>query len=911
MRISCCQVNHLSNPMGYEMRRTVFSWQVEEAVGKKQAAARIVVSLHDDLHDPLEDTGFADLDSIAAEVSVMLMPRTRYYWQVTVRSNADEEAASDIQWFETGKMDEPWTGKWITCEKQARHPIFHKKIVAEQAVTKARLYISGLGVYEAAINGERVGNEYLTPYCNNYNAWVQYQTFDVTKQLQNGGDLAVTIGHGWYSGRFGFFSKPGDPGAYGQEDRLIAEVHLTYADGTEQVLGTDESWQVTRANITDSSIYDGETRDDTLTDTALEAVSIMEASLPVERYSLPVTIHEQLKPIELIRTSKDELVLDIGQNMTGIFDLYVHGIPAGEKVYIQVGEVMQEGCFYNENLRTALAEYWYVSDGTDKVIRPHFTFYGFRYVKIEGMPGLTTDDFTALALYSDLPETGHLTTGHDQLNRLIKNVEWGLKGNFLDVPTDCPQRDERMGWTGDAQAFSATACYLRDCYAFYRKFLHDMETEQREHDGMVPDVIPSFTNVAYKGTACVWGDAVTIIPWNVYQYYGDLSILADCFDQMKAWVDFIRRVDGDNQGWKQRFHYGDWLALDHPNRKPDQCMGGTDVGYIAYVYYMSSAEIVAEVARLLGKTTEAEEYGQLAKALRESIVHDYFAPGGLCCVDTQTGLLLALKHHLTPNEAVATARLLQKLEENDGYLQTGFVGTPFLCKELSDHGAAETAWKLMLNKDYPGWLYEVNLGGTTIWERWNSMNPDGSVSSTGMNSFNHYAYGSIAEWLYGDAAGLRAGAPGFRHAFIAPNPTPQIGFADMSYRSAAGAWKVKWEAADVTHLRLSVTVPFGCTAELTLPFSNETPLLLEAGTYEYAYETNKSMMKVWTLEDRLVDLLADHQAKAVLEQFVPGISWVPNAMQTYTISGLIHDLGILKMDAETENALREALAAAI
>lgn len=574
-----------------------------------------------------------------------------------------------------------------------------------------------------------------------------------------------------------------------------------------------------------------------------------------------------------------------------------------------MGEVMQEGCFYNENLRTALAEYWYVSDGTDKVIRPHFTFYGYRYVKIEGMPEVTKDDFTALALYSDIPETGRLITGHAKLNRLINNVEWGLKGNFLDVPTDCPQRDERMGWTGDAQAFSATACYLRDCYGFYRKFLHDMETEQREHGGAVTDVVPSFTNTAYKGTSSVWGDAVTIIPWNMYLYYGDSSILADCFDQMKAWVDYIHQVDGEDQGWKKVFHYGDWLALDHPNRKPDQCLGGTDVGYIAYVYYMRSAEIVAEAASVLGKSAEADAYGLLAKSLRESIKYEYFAPSGLCCADTQTGLLLALKHHLTPNKAVAASRLMQKLKENDGYLQTGFVGTPFLCKELSDHGYADTAWKLMLNEDYPGWLYEVNLGGTTIWERWNSMNPDGSVSSTGMNSFNHYAYGSIAEWLYGDAAGLRAGAPGFRHAIIAPNPTPQIGFADMSYQSAAGKWHVRWEALDNTHLSLTITVPFGCTAEVTLPFSDEPVRQLCAGNYSFAYETNCPMVKVWTMDDLLIDLLADRKARTVLEEYIPAACHLPDAMRRTSLTALIHISGVLTLSVEEEAALKNALLA--
>ena len=634
MRIYGCEINHLTNPLGYHMENTVFSWKVADTEGVHQRDARLRVALRPDMTNVIHDTGKAALDSIATVLSLPLKPRTRYYWTVEVTADNGEHALSEVNWFETAKREEPWKAKWITCENLQRHPVFTKLIRVERPLESARLYISGLSVYEAKINGQRVGDEYLTPYCNNYHQWIQYQTYDVTEKLRSGGSLCVTVGNGWYAGRMGYFSKPGDPGHYGTGAKLIAEVVLRYTDGTEDVVGTDESWSVTRSCIVDSSIYDGEFRDDTMPQTQPESVIVTQLKAPlVERYSLPVRIQERVKPVKLIHTSAGELVLDLGQNLVGTFALRVKA-EAGARIYVQVGEVLQNGCFYNENLRSAKAAYTYISDGTEKIVIPTFTFYGYRYVKVEGLPDLSTEDFTALVLYSDLPQTGKMVTGHDKVNQLIRNVEWGQKGNFLDVPTDCPQRDERLGWTGDAQVFSATACYLRQCYPFYRKYLHDMTTEQQTLGGMVPDIVPSLEK-AYQATACVWGDACTIIPWNLYQMYGDLTILEEQFDSMVAWVDYITSLDGDDHGWSRHFHYGDWLALDHPDNRPDQCLGGTDEAYISQLYYRNSARIVADSAALLGKAAEAEKYGNLADQLTEYLVREFFAPSGRCCVDTQ------------------------------------------------------------------------------------------------------------------------------------------------------------------------------------------------------------------------------------------------------------------------------------
>ncbi|MCD8040121.1 MAG: glycoside hydrolase family 78 protein [Clostridia bacterium] len=822
MKITNCKTNHMTNPMGYTLNGVNLSWNVEDCSGKNLASARVTVWTDGGI---CYDSGNCkDANFLCFNVPLKLEPRTRYYWKVAVVTDCGEEGESGVNYFETNKMDEKWQAQWLTCERGTRHPVFRKKLNITKPVKSARLYICGLGLYEAYLTGEKtsdgcltkdnkISDEILTPYCTNYAKWVQYQTYDITDRLTEGSVLNVLLGVGWYLGRFGFFSKQDSNPYYGKEHKLIAEVDIEYADGTTEVIGTDESWQVWRSNITFSNIYDGEGRDDTLPAAPLEKCII--ASAPdaefCGRYSLHVKVHEQFKPIELIHTPKGETVLDIGQNIAGGFSLKVNA-PRGTKVRLQFGEVMQNGCFYRDNLRTAKAEFNCVCGGGESEIYSRFTYYGYRYVKVEGVPNLKKEDFTAYAAYSDMQRIGYLNTQNDKVNRLISNVEWGLKGNFLDVPTDCPQRDERMGWTGDAQVFSATACYFMDTYQFYTKYLHDMYTEQTAFGGMVPNMIPSFGE---KGTACVWGDAATIIPWNVYNFYGDKEILKNQYASMKAWVDYISKVDGDNQGWKRVFHYGDWLALDHPNPTVSQRLGGTDEGYIAYVYYGYSAGIVAQAAEILGYGKDAEYYYGLKNKIYDSIREEYFSPKGKCCINTQTGMVLALRYKLVkPDMVVKDLQLL--FEKTDHKLRTGFVGTPLLCPTLTENGLEGLAYDLLFNEEYPGWLYEVNLGATTIWERWNSINPDGSISSTGMNSLNHYSYGSIAEWLFKYVAGLAPVKAGFKEVSVAPVIDARLGGIELEYNSAAGKYKVSWQVKGDRDVTINVEVPFGCTAYLKL-----------------------------------------------------------------------------------------------
>lgn len=907
MKIYDTKINHLTNPLGFWMNRFIFSWKVKEADGKRQRAARIRIAADADMKELLFDSEWDEkADALAYSVDLRAEPRTRYYWTVEVKSDFGELAVSDVQWFETAKREEAWIGKWISCDNsEKRHPYFEKEIVPNQnkEVEKARLYICGLGLYEAfykTVHEEkRIGDEYFTPYSNDYNEWVQYQTFDVTECLKEKGILRILLGNGWYKARFGFTAFE-EKGFYGDSWKLIAEVHLEYTDGSCEIIGTDESWSVRRSKITFSNLYDGEHMDMTLPELPEEQAVLCEAPRGelTERLSIPVTIHETFEPVELIHTPAGELVFDMGQEFTGIFTLHVQE-PAGTVIHIQTGEVLQEGNFYNENLRTAKSEYYYICGGSERVIQPHFTFYGYRYVKIQGVTNLKKEDFLGMALYSDMEWVGEIETGHKGINRLIQNVRWGMKGNFLDVPTDCPQRDERMGWTGDAQVFSPTAMYLADTYTFYRKYLYDMAKEQGPLNGKVPDVVPS---CGVETTACVWGDSSCIIPWNLYLFHGDKSILEDQFGSMKSWVEYIRRVDGDDHGWREVYHYGDWLALDNPQGGAEQVLGATDEEFIANLYYAVSAGIVSKAAAVLGYEEEERNYRQLSEEQFAIIKEDYYSNTGRCCVKTQTALILTLKYHLSSNEELIKKTLRKLFADSKYKLKTGFVGTPLMNHVLSDYGMNDIAFGLLLNEEYPGWLYEVNLGATTIWERWNSLLEDGTISGISMNSMNHYSYGSILEWMFRRVAGINSvdEAPGFTTARFVPSLNWELRHVFASYDSPSGRYMCSWELQDQEHVTVRVSVPFGCNARLELPlapeelFESENKIFedvrekicyLKTGDYEVSYTLSQSLRKKYSLDSTVTELYANPEVTKALEGVITMIT-IPDRYFNYSLREL-------------------------
>lgn len=821
------RTNHIVEPIGFITDYITFSWTVEDAGNaKKQQAARIKVWEKVAQGDPVYDSGIDQhANSVDYPVEIKLQPRTRYYWEVTVFGDNGEQAVG-MSWFETGKRDEAWVGKWITPQLDASiQPKIGTSFQAEKNIRSARLYICGLGLYEVYINDIKAGNEYLAPGYHSYDCHLQAYTYDVTDLLQTGENrICVMLGNGWFKGRIGF--DGGYTDLYGDKCYLIAELHLTYEDGTEKVIATDNQWKSGVSAIVTSGIYDGEVYDARLEQKPMDKGVVYETpdkcGRLYDRYSLPIVKKESFSPVQLIHTPKDEWVLDFGQNLTGWVEFDID-LKEGESITLTACETLQNGCFYHDNYRTAKAEFTYISNGKPKHIRPHFTFYGFRYMKVDSTVTIRKEDFKAYHLRSDIDQIGCIETGNAKVNQLFSNALWSQKDNFLDVPTDCPQRDERLGWTGDAQIFSNTASYNMYVPAFYRKYLWDMRGEQALADGSAPIVVPRIKKG--NGAACgfgPWAEAAVIIPWNLYVQYGSVTLLKEMYDGMKAWIDFEYKREekaGNPYLVNGGFHFADWLALDNPNPGP---LGATDPLYIVSAYYYRCAKIVSESARIIGKPEDADKYDKLAEKILSEIQKKYFDENGICKISTQTASVLALAFGLSPAGKKAEAKKLdQKIEENNGHLNTGFVGTPMLCPALSDSGYHFRAVSLLLNEDYPGWLYEINLGATTIWERWNSILPDGSMNPDGMNSLNHYAYGSIVEWMYSYVCGLKpvADNPGFKKAVIAPLPDKRLGFAKATLNSAAGTYKSGWEYSE-DKVSFDITIPFDAQAEVILPDSS-------------------------------------------------------------------------------------------
>ena len=832
MKITHLKTNHVVNPLGFAIEKPTFSWMVEDTNDTVQTAAQILIGFDDDFEQIIFDSGRvagSSIDSLAYRPPISLTPRTRYFWKVRVWGET-ESAESDAAWFETPKMDEDWQAGWITpdWEDNRNHPILYRHFDLPSQVVAARAYICGLGLYHFELNGKKVGDESFTPYCNAYDQWIQYQTFDVTDQLRAGSNLvSVMLGNGWYKGRYG--ADGGSVGFYGDRFALICEMHITLENGDEMLVATDRLWKAQPSPVVESDIFDGETYDARISRIVSPVESFGVKPIEIDmirleaRRSLPVCINEEIRPIAVIHTPAGETVLDMGQNMTGWVRFRTNA-PAGTRIHFQFGEVLQAGNFFRDNLRTAKAEYVYIAGGTDAVAEPYFTFYGFRYVKISGWVGkLNIDDFTGCVIYSRMDTIGEIETSNEKVNQLFKNTMWGQKGNFLDIPTDCPQRDERLGWTGDAQVFSGTACFNMDVGAFFAKWAYDLGKEQSKTGGMVPYIVP-MANLNRGGSAA-WGDVATILPWNVYEFYGDAAILEQQFESMRAWVDYIRGLDDSSGGrrlWTEGTHFGDWLTLDASD--PISRKGGTPEDFIASAFYCYSARLVASAAAVLGKTEQADAYARLSDEVRAAIQEEYFTATGRLAVPTQTGYVLALFMDLVPEAHCERVRndFIARLNQDNAHLRTGFVGTPYLCRVLSDIGANDLAYKLLLNEDYPSWLYAVNLGATTIWERWNSLNADGSISSTGMNSLNHYAYGSIVEWMYRDVCGLNPssgedGVTGFRHARIAPKPDKSLRWAKARYRSAAGIYESGWRFDAAGRLTIEIMIPFNASVRIVLP----------------------------------------------------------------------------------------------
>ncbi len=868
MEIYDLKINGIREPIGFELPYVTVSWKVRAADSTRAENICILISADADFTEILCRKEGANLRSTGETLALSLSPRTRYYVRVEVTGERGDSALAE-SCFETGKMNEPWQAAWVGTRSEDRfHPAFFRRFTLPEKPVSARLYVSGLGLYEAYLGGEKIGGEFLAPYCNDYNEGVQVQTCDVTGLLHAGENmLEILCGNGWYKGRLGY---EGAKEVYGDRFEALAELHIRYADGREQVCGTDDSWQYRGSDFSLTDIYDGECLDRMYwsgKENPAKPVTLMGERKSVDRYSLPVVIKDTLPVREVIHTPAGETVLDFGQNFTG-FVKYEAAFPAGTKIVLDHGEILQNGNFYNDNYRTAKAQMIYVSDGREETVRAHFTYFGFRYVRVIGWPGeVKAEDFTGCVLYSDLDTAISFDSSDEKLNRLAQNAFWGQRSNFLDMPTDCPQRDERLGWTGDAQVFSPTACFQMDTRAFYRKFLKDLRFDQIKNDGAVANYLPNLGGV--PGGSSVWGDVASFLPVTLYDFYGDLDALREAYPLMRDWLDWIVRQDQEHGGhrlWNFGFHFGDWLAQDGVT--PQSMKGGTDDYFVASMYYYATAGKLARAAQLLGKATDAQRYETLAEEIRKAILNEYFSPSGRLCIDTQTAYLLCLNFGVYLDKARIVESLKRRLQKDCWKIKGGFVGATMMCRVLAENGMEDLAAYYLFQEGFPGWMHCVNLGATTIWERWNSVLDDGSISGTGMNSLNHYSYGSVMEYVFRDLAGIRSLAPGFARVCFAPQPTWRLQELAVGYESASGRYASRWRVNADGTLTLRFEVPFGCTAEAVLPGSDEI-LELEAGVFEKTYSPARDYRLKYNMQSRLDEVRDDPEALALLREDLP------------------------------------------
>lgn len=871
MRIKNVRINGMENPTGFDFGTVCVSWKVREASGKEQQNVKIEVSLTESFEEVLCVKEGKELNSAAEKLEFQQNAHTRYYVRVTVTDDKGETAVSEPAYFETGKMEEPWVGKWITTEKEDTfHPLFVKSFEAKKGLASARLYICGLGLFTAELNGKKVGDEVLTPYYSNYHDEEQYITFDITENVKEQNRLTVSLGNGWFKGKFGLNNQSNN---FGDEFKLIAELRLVYEDGEVQVIGTDETWEYIGSDVEDDGIYDGEIINHLLwkekENLPKKAVLTEAEGKLVARYSLPVMEMEDMQVKEVIYTPLGETVLDFGQNFAGYVTFRNH-LPEGTRIVFDHGEILQDGNFYNENYRSAKSQFVYVSDGRDELVRPSFTYFGFRYVRVTGWPGeAKEEDFTGKALYSKMDRTGYIETGHQGVNRLFLNALWGQKSNFIDFPTDCPQRDERLGWTGDAQVFSGTASFNMDTTAFYHKFLHDLRNEQVKYDGILPGVIPVLDPNGPIFSS-VWGDIATILPMVVYEHSGNVETLRENYPMMKDWVDKITKED-KARGQKYLYDFGnqlgDWLALD--GRTEQSMEGGTDAYYIGSNYYAMSVQKTATAAEILGYKEDEAYYKDLYEKIKAAIIREYFTETGRLAIDSQTGYIVALYSGIYRDKEAVVAGLKARFYKDCYKLKGGFTGAPILCRVLAENGFEEDAFYFLMQEEYPGWMHCINLGATTIWERWNSVLDDGHLSGTMMNSLNHYSYGAIVEYLYRDVAGLKALEPGFKKALITPLMNGKLKYMNMTYDSAYGEYKVSWKVLKDGNVSVDIQVPFGCGAVIGLPFYEGEVTEVAAGSYHYEYRPIEDLRQRYNHKTMFKDMMHDPEAMKVIERVSP------------------------------------------
>lgn len=690
-------------------------------------------------------------------------------------------------------------------------PLFKKEFKVENRdnIVSAVLDVTCFGCYEARINGKRVGDFRFAPGFTSYNHRVQFQSYDVSDMITEGNNvIEIMVGDGWFFGGVGHNSFN-----EGKHRALIASLCLSLNDGTEQFVRTDESWKVAGSPILYSDIYNGETYDSRIIPSDWRDVSVDEFDKGV----IVMNEGEQVKEIErvsavsLIITPKGERVIDFGQNLTGYVCFRTVG-KSGDEIVIDHAEVLDRfGNFYTDNLRSAKQRVKYICNGEDKWYHPVFSFQGFRYIRLESFPEeVYIGDFYAIVVHSDMQRTGYFECSEPLVNQLYKNVIWGQKGNYVDIPTDCPQRDEREGWTGDANVFCRAAIYNYDVERFYMKWLHDLALDQKS-DGAVTSIVPMAWDITGAGTFA-WGDAATSCPWELYIAYGNKQILRDQFESMKAWVRFVSNKGSTPAEWAAGPQFGDWLAMDSGD---GASIGATPFDFLAAAFLAYSAQIVVKSGREIGE--DVSEFEVIAQNAKEAFQRDFILPDGKTTCDTQTSYCVALAFDLVTDKKSCAARLAEKVKLNGNKIQTGFIGTAYIMDALSSNGYADVAYSLLLQREFPSWLYSVRKGATTIWEHWDGIKPDGTMWSDTMNSFNHYSYGAVAAWMYGTITGIKPDEsnPGYKNIIIAPIPDERMSYAKASLLTRCGLVKSEWKRNGDGY-DYYIAVPENATADITI-----------------------------------------------------------------------------------------------
>ncbi len=838
------------DPLGFYDATPVFSWKLPAGV-KKQTAYRIEVTLA--TGETRWDSGWVDSDdtTLVPFGGKPFASRDRAIWRVRFRNDKGTDSGwSAPAHFEMGLLSaNDWTAKWIRPSQErpsGDEPVswLRRGFQVDKKIVRARVYVTARGLFELDLNGVRVGNDHFANGLTSYTKRLDTLTYDITGLLRPGENkVEAMLGMGWYAGRFPFARRKG---YYGENSEFLLQLEITNADGTRDTFVSDEQWEATfDGPVFSSSIYDGESFDARKEITGWKPVlanaDLGAAELTPKPFA-PVRESDRLTVKTITEPEKGRFVFDLGQNMVGWTRIRIP-TEKDKTVTLRFAEMLNaDGTLYTENYRSAKSTDTYTSGKTGVVEwEPHFTFHGFRYVELSGLPAGAKpqkDWVTGVVLHSDLRAIGEFKSSHEKLNRLQSNIVWGQRGNFVDIPTDCPQRDERLGWTGDAQVFGPTAMFNYDTHAFWKSWLASMRVDQLP-DGQIPSVIPeSMRNAGSPG----WMDAATIIPWELYVRTGDERVLADNFAMMEKLVGWYRSqsVEGLTPNVKG---YGDWLqpypkAIKTAEDNNADRRGDTPRSLLGTAFYAHSAQILADSARVLKRETDAKRYAEEAAFVKKAYYKNYFDASGKLqnAPETQTAYVLAIAFDLIPVEAKkgAMANLVRLIGEADGHLRTGFLGTPYIVKVLDEMGRPDLAYDLLFKETYPSWFYSINQGATTMWERWNSYSRDKGFGEASMNSFNHYAYGAIGQWMYERVAGLAPdpAVPGYKHFFVRPLIGKQLTSAraelDTLYGKAISSWTIK--NGIVT---MNVVVPPNTTATIEFP-DKRSPQEVGAGTWRWS-----------------------------------------------------------------------------